>query len=103
MKVIQKKIMNKSKKIKLAKKQINHISEVKKVLKVGDLITHTRCMGAIEEHYFTEYDGEWICGKPTKETKKFGGIFTNDIAALNVTHINRELVENIKYLSEIRR
>ena len=59
-------------------------------LKEGDLITHVRCLGMIEEHYFAGFDGKWICGKPTEETKKFGGGKTNDIHFNNITHINRE-------------
>lgn len=70
-------------------------------LKKGDLITHTRCLGVIEEHYFTGFDGVWICGKPTKETKKFGGMETNDIHFKNITHINREHVDTLKMFKKI--
>ena len=75
------------------------IKELINKIVVGDLLTHTRCMGSIEEHLFTGFDGEWICGKATKETIKYGGSkTTNDIAPANVTHINRELVMNMEII-----
>lgn len=83
-----------------------HIQLVKKHIKTGDLITHTCCLGAIAEHYFTEWDGYWMCGNPTKETKKYFGCdntIINDISPTDVTHINRQLVENIDFLSDFRK
>ena len=86
--------------------ETKHIELVKKHLQVGDLITHECCLGAISEHLFTRWDGFWICGKPTKDTMKYSGcknLEINDIAPLNVTHINRELVENIDFLCDFRK
>lgn len=70
------------------------------ILKKGDLITHKRCLGIIEEHYFTGFDGKWICGKATKETEKYYGSDANDISMKNITHINREPIEIITLSSE---
>lgn len=71
-------------------------SEMRYRLKIGDTITHTRCLGLIEEHIFTGWDGHWICGRATKCTLRLSpGIArkTNDIAPGNITHINREPVD----------
>jgi hypothetical protein len=87
---------------KMNKKQLEHYNLVLKHVEIGNLITHTRCMGVIEEHYFTGWDGKWMCGKPTKETKKYGGEKTNDISPLNITHINRELVENLDFSETLK-
>lgn len=72
------------------------------VLLLGDVITHTRCMGHIEEHVFTGFDGLWITGTPTRDTMLMArGIgarlrqddHVNNIAASSVTHINRVPVD----------
>lgn len=70
-------------------------------IKVGDLITHTRCMGIIEEHRYTGRDGQWLCGEPTADTVRFGGssISINDISPLNVTHINRVPLDVVPMLA----
>jgi hypothetical protein len=76
--------------------------KLKSILKKGDLITHTVCMGELQEHIFTGFDGQWICGKPTKLTKKYGTCvskFANDIHPENVTHVNRIPPECIEFLS----
>ena len=88
----------------LTKAQKAHIKMIKSLVKKGDLITHTSCMGALEEHIFTGYDGQWMCGKPTKMTKKYGfnKDAVNDISPLNVTHINREIPEDIKFLDYLK-
>jgi len=75
---------------------LNHI-------KIGDLLTHTRCLGGIEEHYFTGMDGNWLCGKATKETIKFGGFKTvNDISTKNITHVNRVPVGNLEFMKGLK-
>jgi hypothetical protein len=64
-------------------------------LREGDTLTHTRCCGTFEEHVFTGFSGRWICGVPTKDTKRLGGseFAANDIFPSNVTHINRTPVD----------
>lgn len=77
---------------------------VKKHLRPGDLITHTVCMGELQEHVFTGYDGNWLCGKPTKLTVKYGTCvnkYTNDISPDNITHINRQPVECLDFLIDL--
>ncbi|HPS30816.1 MAG TPA: hypothetical protein PLZ43_11210 [bacterium] len=81
---------------------MEHIEEVKKILAPGDLITHKCCGDSIQEHYFIEFDGAYIVGKPTKETLKYSTDFGEPIHPLNVTHINREKVECIKFLDNFR-
>jgi hypothetical protein len=83
--------------------QLKHIELVKKHVKVGDILTHTMCMGIISEHYFTRYDGNWLCGNPTSDTAKLAGpkfeeYEVNDIAPINVTHINRVPVAAVEFL-----
>ena len=87
------------------KAQKDHIALVKSLVKKGDLLTHTRCMGALEEHIFTGYSGKWMCGKPTKMTKKYGscvGIYADDIHPLSITHINRDTPDTIILLDELK-
>ena len=81
-----------------------YIKLVKSIVKEGDLLTHTRCLDSIEEHIFARYDGNWMCGQPTKLTKKYGGshMFANDIAPLNVTHINRQTPGVINFFKEMK-
>jgi hypothetical protein len=77
-------------------------------LKVGDVLTHTRCMGSIEEHVFTGRDGIWLCGRPTLDTRKLGGLqggakanAVNDISPGNVTHLNRVPLESVPLLASL--
>lgn len=94
-------------------KQQAHIDIVNRLLQVGDFVTHTRCMGLLEEHIVTGREGEWICGNATSNTawmarhfKKTGhGAtgWTNNISPLNVTHINRVPVECVELLATERR
>lgn len=61
-------------------------------LKPGVILTHTRCMGVIEEHFYTGDDGLALCGMATPDTIAMGGSScgpTNDISPESVTHINR--------------
>jgi hypothetical protein len=69
-------------------------------LKVGDVLTHRRCLGILEEHVFTARDGRWLCGTPTADTCTISGIDeadraqpVRDISPLNVTHLNRVPLE----------
>lgn len=81
------------------------VSILKKHLKPGDLITHVRCMGYMEEHRFIRwYNDTWICGKPTSDTVRCGGsrIIADDISPRNVTHVNREPVENLDFLEALK-
>lgn len=72
-------------------------------LNVGDTITHTRCMGCLEEHLYTGRDGVWLCGKPTRETVRLGGSTgsANDIHPRNVTHINRVPIDSVPFLAKV--
>lgn len=67
-------------------------------LKPGVIITHTRCLGVIEEHFFTGFDGLALCGKATPDSIALGASscgIANDISPRNVTHINRFPVEEL--------
>lgn len=83
-----------------------HETKIRRILRVGDTITHTRCMGCIEEHIFTRYGegrtSRWLCGKPTRDTIRLGGTKheADDIAFSNVTHINRIPVDVCEYAAE---
>lgn len=83
-----------------------HESKIRRVLREGDTITHTRCMGCIEEHFFTRYgEGKkttWMCGKPTRDTIRLGGSKreADDIAFSSVTHINRVPVDACEFAVE---
>jgi len=74
-------------------------------LKPGDVITHTRCMGCLEEHVFTEMEGPWICGFPTADTMLIEGERdeTDDIHPNNVTHINRIPIAALDFVSKQQR
>lgn len=84
-----------------------HIAAVKLLVKPGDFVMHTRCMGVVEEHIFTQFDGEWMCGWPTPDTKRIEGSsprargqYANDIAPSSVTHINRTPIDVAMMLAE---
>lgn len=64
-------------------------------LREGDLLTHTVCMGSMQEHYFVRWDGNWIVGRPTRLTALLTGTRTqvDDIAASNITHVNRDAAD----------
>lgn len=77
-----------------------HVAAVRRLVKRGDVLTHTRCLGLIEEHIFEVFDGEWLCGWPTADTKRLEGrsprsrgVYANDISPANVTHINRTPID----------
>ncbi|KVV40930.1 hypothetical protein WT27_13475 [Burkholderia territorii] len=77
-----------------------HVAAVRRLVKRGDILTHTRCLGCLEEHIFEAFDGEWLCGWPTTDTKRLEGCsprsrgtYANDISPANVTHINRMPVD----------
>lgn len=101
----------------LKQKRMEHAALVERLVKPGDILTHTRCMGIIEEHEFVGMDGRWMVGTPTRDTFRFGGADgikmtgqrtakhnqVNDIYAGNVTHINRVPVECVEMLAnEVR-
>lgn len=73
-----------------------HEAIIEAHLKPGDTITHTRCMGCVEEHIYLGKDvGPWLRGKPTRDTIRLGGsrYEADDIHPRNVTHINRTPVD----------
>lgn len=76
--------------------------KVRSLIKLGDTLTHTRCMGCVEEHVYIGDDGYWLRGKPCKDTIRLGGsrYEVNDISPCNVTHINRVPVEAVEFLAE---
>lgn len=85
-----------------------HVDLVRKHLKRGDLITHTRCMGLLEEHIFAETRGHWLCGTATPDTRRMARMegkvhgatgFADDISPLNVTHINRVPVDALDFIA----
>lgn len=76
-------------------------------LKVGDTITHTRCAGTIQEHFFSHREGPWLCGDPTDDTMRLedmdgeaGDWWVNDISPNNVTHINRVPLDAVPFLAK---
>ena len=90
--------------------RIAHGDTVKRLVKIGDILTHTRCMGGVEEHVYTGSDGPWLCGRPTTDTMLIEGPEgtsaeneVNDISPENVTHINRVPVENVDFLAPTAR
>ena len=71
------------------------LDRLRPLLIPGVVITHTRCLGIVEEHTFVRLDNDrWICGHPTRDTALIRGShhFVTDIAPGSVTHINREPV-----------
>lgn len=69
-----------------------------KFVEIGDVLTHTRCGGDIQEHYYRGMNGWWICGTATPDTRRIEKIsradaWTNDISPNSVTHINRTKAE----------
>lgn len=75
-----------------------------RLVKPGDVLTHTRCMGTIEEHVYTRNDGNWLCGTPTEESLRLGCPpgDANDISPLNVTHINRVPVDTVEFMASVK-
>lgn len=71
----------------------------------GDTLTHTRCMGCLEEHIFLglALSGTALRGRPTADTRRLEpgsvGLEVEDIAPVNVTHINRVPVEAVHLLA----
>jgi hypothetical protein len=88
----------------MSKDKTTHEEKVRSQVKLGDTLTHTRCMGCVEEHIYTgttigKY--AWLCGKPTKDTIRLGGSKSDadDISPRNVTHINRVPIEAAEFLN----
>ncbi len=71
---------------------IDHMKYVRSCLVKGDLITH-ECRGGFQEHYFIKFDGDYIIGEPTVETKKYSTDTEERIHPLDITHINRMKVD----------
>ena len=86
-------------------KRTKHEARVRRMVKLGDTLTHTRCLGCIEEHIYTGIEGNWLRGKPTADTLRLGGSMyeANDISPRNVTHINRVVVEAAEFLAEVQK
>lgn len=81
---------------------------VKRVVKVGDVLTHSGCGGCIFEHEFMGWSGAWMRGRPTRDTFRFEKMDgqreekcheADDIAPGNVTHINRVPVDVVEFLA----
>jgi len=97
--------MDDEKKAKLAAIQLR-AEQLNCLVKEGDVLTHTRCMGYLEEHSFCGWDGLWIVGIPTKDTMKHGKLegkdtdnLVNDISPGHVSHINRIPVDSAEFLA----
>ncbi|MDD5056555.1 MAG: hypothetical protein PHQ60_02180 [Sideroxydans sp.] len=89
---------------KSVEEKAKHEELVRRFVKIGDTLTHTRCMGCVEEHIYTGTTNDtyaWLCGKPTRDTVRLGGskYIVNDITPGNVTHINRIPVEAVEFLA----
>ena len=86
-------------------KRAKHEARVRRMVKLGDTLTHTRCLGCIEEYIYTGIEGSWLRGKPTAVTHRLGGSMheANDISPRNVTHINRVVVESAEFLAEVQK
>lgn len=89
---------------------LTHEQIIERFLKPGDTLTHTVCMGGIEEHIFTHRDGRGLCGVPTADTMRIEGMEddpadndVNDISPANVTHINRTAVECVPLMDDAAR
>lgn len=78
---------------------------VRRLLKPGDTITHVVCLGVVQEHIFTSEEGVWLCGDPTRDTKRLdftaGKVY--DIHPSSVTHINRVPVESYEFMEAMKR
>ncbi len=88
------------------RRSVEAIATLCRHLRIGDLLAHTRCMGAIEKHRFTGWDGIWLCGTATADTRKYSkhaAHAVNDIAPCSVTHVNREAVATLDILAETER
>jgi hypothetical protein len=72
-------------------RQDDYRALVHKLVRPGDILTHTRCLGSIEEHIYTQNDGYWLCGLPTHDSTLLSYALdeVRDISPLSVTHINR--------------
>jgi hypothetical protein len=94
----------------------DRIAMVLKHLKLGDIITHTRCMGLVEEHKATDIDfaaNKALHGRATYDTSRMHHLHgsrghgdqgeTQDIHPANVTHINRIPVGMLDLLADVRR
>lgn len=84
-----------------ARKQ-RHTDILQRHLRVGDLLTHTRCVGIVSEHRFVKWETggnwKWLTGKITSTTKKCGhetAKFADDISPFNVTHVNRVPINDL--------
>jgi hypothetical protein len=82
------------------------IERIVSLIREGDVITHTRCMGCVEEHVFTRMNGRWLCGIPTRDTKIISRMSgkrknneVNDISTKCITHINRVPVDCVEFLA----
>ena len=67
-------------------------AQLKKYLQIGDVLTHTRCGGEIEEHRFSGWSGSWLCGTATADTVRINDYClreANDIAPCSVLYVNR--------------
>ncbi len=73
-------------------------------LKAGDLVTFQVCGGSLREAVFRGWDGQWIVGGLTAETarrSKVSGV-VDDIGPGNVTHVNREPIEILDFLANLK-
>lgn len=70
-------------------------------LEYGDLLTVTTCGDGIAEYYFTGFDGYWMKGEATKETRLCSSFSEEDaFIPTNITHINRCSISSIECVDE---
>lgn len=87
--------------------EMTHEQIIDAHLKPGDTITHTRCVGCVEEHIYVERQGPWLCGRASPDTIRIEGWdlgddhWTDDISPRSVTHINRVPVEAVPFLAKL--
>lgn len=93
----------------LSPEQLAHAAKVLRYLKVGDIVTHTRCMGMLAEHKYTGPGAhEWLCGTPTNDTTRMAARYgdrchgetsnADDIHPSNITHINRVPIDVLDFV-----
>lgn len=80
-------------------------------LEQGVTVSHTVCMGILKEHVLIDIEqfgpGEigmvWLVGYPTGDTMRIDGdafAMCDDIAPLNVTHVNRVPIDCLEVIGK---
>lgn len=81
--------------------KLTYAKKVLSYLEYGDLVTASMCGDGIAEYYFTGFDGIWMTGRATKETRLcYGSATADDIFPSNISHINRCHVDSFEYIDQ---